>query len=232
MLSKAVALAAYLVGITGAGIFFAYVVGAGVGILAYRDAERGPLPWLINGGLLLLFALQHSGMARQSFKAVVMHWIPAELERAVYVGASGTVVTLLVFYWQPLPGRPVWHGPTWLVGISLIGALGVGVCATWFDHASFFGLTQAWTGNADVRGPLHIEGPYRYVRHPLMLGTFVALWGQPVMPRELFLLNAGMTIYILIAIPWEERDLVREFGEEYEKYQRAVPMLFPWRVFV
>lgn len=230
MLPRAIAVTAYLVGIAGAGIFFAYVVLTGSGLLPQRDAERGPLPWLINLGLLLMFALQHSGMARRSFKAWFVRGVPAELERSMYVAASGTAAALLICLWQPLPGKPIWHGPIWISAISLLAGLGIGVCCGWFDHASFFGLTQAWTGVAEIRGPLLVAGPYRYVRHPLMLGLLLALWAQPVMPPELFWLNAGMTCYILIAIRLEERDLCRDFGAEYEKYRRAVPMLIPWRV--
>ena len=227
MLPRTLALMAYLVGVAGAGIFFVYLVGAGTDFFPPRDTLPGPLPGLINIGLLFAFALQHSGMARQTFKNFVVRWIPAELERSIYVAASGTAVTLLVFFWQPLPGKPIWQGPTWIVAISLLAAIGIGVCCGWFDHAKFFGLTY----NAEKRGPLCIEGPYRFVRHPLMVGLLIALWAQPTMPRELLMLNAGLTFYILLAIRWEERDLVREFGEEYEKYRRKVPALIPFRVF-
>ncbi len=227
MLTRALALMAYLVGIAGAGIFFLYVVGTGAGFFPPLDTTRGPLPWLVNIGLLFAFALQHSGMARQTFKAFLMRWIPAELERSIYVAASGTVVTVLVVFWQPLPGKPIWQGPTWIVAISLLAAVGIGVCCGSFDHARFFGLTY----QAEMRGPLRIEGPYRYVRHPLMVGTLIALWAQPIMPRELLMLNAGLTLYMLIAIRLEERDLVREFGDEYLKYRRKVPALIPFRLF-
>jgi protein-S-isoprenylcysteine O-methyltransferase Ste14 len=227
MLTRALALMAYLVGIAGAGILFGYVVGTGAGFFPPRDTLRGPLPWLINIGLLFAFALQHSGMARQTFKTFLVRWIPADLERSIYVAASGTAVTLLVFFWQPLPGKPIWQGPTWIIAISLLAALGIGWCCGKFDHATFFGLTY----NGDVCGPLRIEGPYRYVRHPLMLGLLIALWAQPIMPPELLLLNIGLTIYILIAIWLEERDLVREFGMAYEEYRRKVPALIPLRVF-
>jgi protein-S-isoprenylcysteine O-methyltransferase Ste14 len=111
----------------------------------------------------------------------------------------------------------------------MVAALGTGWCAAWFAPASFLGYQQAATGVAEVRGRLRIEGPYRYVRHPLMVGLLVTIWAQPIMPPELFMLNVGLTIYILIAIRWEERDLVREFGEEYERYRREVPALIPWK---
>jgi len=206
------ALGAYLIGAGGAVIFFAYVFGSGTGVWPRGDPEEGLFPWLNDIGWLLLFAIQHSGMARQSFKQWLTRWFPAALERSLYVAVSGILLAALTLGWQPLPGEPLWHGPLWTVAISLLAALGIGLCCGWFDHTAFFGVRQAWTGNADASSSLRIEGPYRYVRHPLMLGLLIALWAQPIMPPELLMMNVGLTIYILLAIRWEERDLVREFG--------------------
>ena len=230
MLSRALALIAYLAGIAGAGIFFLYILGTGSGIFFAPDAAPGPSPWLINVGLLLFFAIQHSGMARRGFKSFIVCWIPPELERSIYVAASGAAASVLVFFWQPLPGKPLWQGPLWIAGISILAALAIGRCCLWLDQATFFGLTQARTGQAEVRVPLCVDGPYRFVRHPLMLGALIAIWAQPIMPLELLMLNVGMTIYILLAIRLEERDLAREFGEEYEKYRQKVPALIPFRI--
>src|SRR5262249_6362406 len=189
----------------------------------------GPTPWLVNAGWLLLFAVQHSGMARQSFKRWWTQWIPATLERSVYVGASGIVLGALMLGWQPLPGEPLWQRPLAIIPISLLAAVGISACNAWFDHAAFFGLQQAWTGKVGTTDRLRIEGPYRYVRHPLMVGLLIAIWAQPIMPPELLMLNAGLTIYILIAIRLEERDLIRQFGIAYLRYRRRVPALIPWR---
>ncbi len=232
MPTKLAALAAYLFGIAGAGVFFAIILGTGVGVWPRGEAADGVLPWTINLGWLLLFALQHSGMARQSLKQWLTRWIPAPLQRSLYVAVSGILLAALTLLWQPLPGEPLWHGPIWIVAISVFAALGIGLCCGWFDHAAFLGLRQAWTGNADVRGPLRIEGPYRYVRHPLMLGLLIALWAQPIMPPELLMMNVGWTIYILVAIRLEERDLVRQYGAAYEEYRRKVPALIPYRILV
>jgi protein-S-isoprenylcysteine O-methyltransferase Ste14 len=223
------AIIAYLIGLAGASVFMLYVLAAGIGLVECAEPPGdGVFPWLNNLGWLFLFAVQHSGMARQAYKDFIVRWIDVSIERSVYVLMSGIVLTLLTLFWQPLPGEPLWHGPLWIVAISLLGVLGIVVCAKWFDHNTFFGLTQAWTGNADTTGPLVIAGPYRYVRHPLMLGLLIALWGQPMMPPELAMLNAGMTIYVLVAIRWEERDLVRVFGMEYEEYRMNVPALIPF----
>jgi protein-S-isoprenylcysteine O-methyltransferase Ste14 len=228
MPAKLLSVAAYLIGVAGVGVFLAYVIGIGTDFWPRGRAIDGMEPWHINLGLLFLFAIQHSGMARQTFKTKLTSLIPPSLERSIYVGASGIMVSAMTYYWQPLPGEPIWHGPIWIVAISL-AALGMGACCGSFDHWTFLGLRQAWTGEAEIREPLRIEGPYRFVRHPLMLGLLIAIWAQPIMPRELLMMNAGMTIYILGAIVLEERDLVRQFGEEYENYRRAVPALIPWK---
>ena len=225
MSAKLAALAAYLIGIGGASLFFAYVLGIGTGFWPRGATVGGPLAIGINVALLLLFALQHSGMARAAFK---IRFEP--LGRSLYVAASGMVLGLLTLCWQPIAGEPIWHGPMAIVALSLLAALGVGCCSLWFDHATFLGLTQAWTGNAEVNGPLRIEGPYRYVRHPLMLGILIARWAQPIMPPELLLLDGGMTAYILIAIRWEEPRRIwclSAFGTAYEQYRREVPALIP-----
>lgn len=229
MPAKLLAVAAYLIGVAGAGVFLAYVIGAGTDLWRRGRAIDGMEPWQLNLGLLFLFAIQHSGMARQTFKTKLCELIPPFLQRSIYVGASGIMLGAMTYCWQPLPGEPIWDGPIWIVAISLATALAMGVCCGSFDHATFLGLTQAWTGTAEIRGPLRIDGPYRFVRHPLMLGLLIAIWAQPIMPPELLMMNAGMTIYILGAIVFEERDLVRQFGEEYEKYRRAVPSLIPWK---
>ena len=143
---------------------------------------------------------------------------------------AGAIVASLTLGWQPLPGDPLWHGSLWIAAISLLAAIGLGLCCGWADHADFLGLKQAWTGNAEMPGPLIVAGPYRFVRHPLMLGLLVAIWAQPIMPPELLLMNVGLTLYVLLAIQWEERDLLREYGAEYEKYRSEVPMLIPWKM--
>ncbi|HZZ77093.1 MAG TPA: NnrU family protein [Gemmataceae bacterium] len=229
MPTKVIAVVAYVIGIAGAAIYFAFVLGVGTGFLPRPDPVDGPLPWLIDLGWLMLFALQHSGMARRAFKRWWTSVIPATLERAIYVGCSGIAIVILTIGWQPLPGEPIWQGPVWIVGISLTAAAGIGICSAWFDHARFFGLQQAWTGKLDTWGPLRIEGPYRYVRHPLMVGLLIAIWAQPTMPTELLLLNAGISAYIFIAIQLEERDMIRQFGVAYRRYRRRVPALIPWR---
>jgi protein-S-isoprenylcysteine O-methyltransferase Ste14 len=222
MAAKVFAIVAYVIGLAGAGLFFAFVLGMGAGFWPRTEPIHNELPAWIDLGLLALFSLQHSGMARHVIKDKLGY-----LGRSIYVGLSGIIIGGLTWFWQPIAGEPVWQGPLWIVGISLLAMLGAAWCSR-FDHASFFGLRQAWTGKAEEHGPLIIDGPYRYVRHPLMLGFLIAIWAQPIMQPEMFLLNSGMTMYVLFAIGLEERDLIKTFGEEYVKYRERVPVLIPW----
>jgi methanethiol S-methyltransferase len=224
MPAKVFAVAAYLIALAGAGLFLAYVVGAGVGLLPRDQSVDRQLSIQVNFGLLMLFVVPHTAMARQVFKARLGY-----LGRSIYVATSGLTLGILTWFWQVLPGEPIWDGPLWIVGISLLAVLGVGACSAWFNHASFYGFTQAWTGVAEVHVPLRFEGPYRYVRHPLMLGFLIVIWAQPIMPPELLMLNVGMTLYVLGGITFEEHDLILAYGDQYEQYRRNVPALIPWR---
>lgn len=230
MPTKLAALIAYLIGNAGAAVFLAFVLGLGTGFWPRESALDGVWPWLIDVCWLVVFAVHHSGMARQVWKRWLVRFFPPVLERSLYIAIAGVLLAVLPLAWQPLPGDPLWHGPLWIVGISLLAAISVGLCSGCCDHASFFGLQQAWTGNAEVNGPLRTGGPYRFVRHPLMLGLLITLWAQPIMPTELAVLNGGLTVYIVIAIRWEERDLGRIYGPAYEEYRKKVAMLIPFLV--
>ncbi len=221
MYARAFAVVAYLIGIAGASVYMAYVVGTGTGYWPREVVGVGD--WGHNVFLLLLFAMQHSGMARETFKQRL-----GVLGRSIYVAAAGIVAAALALLWEPLPGEPIWNGPIWIVGFSLAACIGLAGCCASFNHAAFFGLTQAWTGEAQPPMPLRIQGPYHYVRHPLMVGVLIAIWAQPIMPPELLMMNVGMTVYILAAMPMEERDLVRVYGEEYERYRTKVARLIPF----
>ncbi len=224
MLTSVLGLIALALGVVSVLIFYGYIVGTGTGMLPRGEPADGALPWLSNAGLLAQFALQHSGMARQWFKTWCQRWLPATIERPLYVAASGIALAALTVGWQPLPGNPLWNGPIWIESISILAIAGAGGFVVFFVPVTFFGL-----GVSSNREPLRTNGPYRFVRHPLMLAVLIAIWAQPIMPPELFLMNVGMTLYILIAIRLEERDLVREFGTEYEKYRSEVPALVPWK---
>ncbi|MCI0460344.1 MAG: isoprenylcysteine carboxylmethyltransferase family protein [Gemmataceae bacterium] len=228
--SRILAALCVLVGVAGQAGFMLFVVLLGLDLLPAREPLPGAWPWAVNLGWLITFGLQHSGMARAGFKRAWARVVPEHLERAAYVALSGLLLAGLSLTWQPIPGEPLWHLPVWVIGVALAGALGTGLICNHFDLLSFFGLSQAWGKEEAAPERLNVSGPYRYVRHPLMSCTLLFLWGQPVMTPTLALLSAGLTGYVLLALPLEERDLVRQFGEAYESYRRRVPALIPWRL--
>jgi protein-S-isoprenylcysteine O-methyltransferase Ste14 len=190
-----------------------------------------PAPWppTVDLTWLLLFAAQHSGMARDAFKQRWVRLVPPPLERSLYVGLSGALCLLLALTWQPLEGPPLWRGPRWLVVVPLLAAGGMALINGRYDHARFFGLRQACGGDGMAPERLIVTGPYRYIRHPLMACLLVFLWAQPVMSATLALLAGGLTAYLVLGIVLEERDLLRRFGADYAAYRRRVPALVPWR---
>ena len=188
----------------------------------------------VDLGLLALFALQHSLMARPAFKRAWTRLIPSEAERSTYVLASSLALGLLYWGWRPLPGM-VWQAgpPALRLGLQALFWAGVALAlASTFliSHAGLFGLGQAW---ARFRGRPYREPPFRLtalyarVRHPLMLGFLVVLWAAPTLTWSRLLFAAGMTVYILAGTWLEERDLLRVLGPDYAAYRRTVPRFFP-----
>jgi protein-S-isoprenylcysteine O-methyltransferase Ste14 len=217
---------------------FLYAVGFIGGFLTPTRLDgpaQGPLaPALaIDGGLLALFALQHSGMARPTFKRWLTRFVPEPAERSTYVLLSSAALFVLFWQWQPLGGG-VWEvqGEAGRTAVFAVYAAGwVMVLATTFliNHFDLFGLRQVWLA---FRGapytPLRFTtpGPYRLVRHPLYVGWFTVFWAVPTMTAAHLLFAVGTTAYILAAIRWEERDLIASHPE-YAAYRRRVPILLP-----
>ena len=196
----------------------------------------GPLAlaFAIDAGLLALFAAQHSVMARKWFKDWWTRIVPPPLERSTYVLFSSLALILLFRQWRPL-GGVVWsvEEPAGRLVLRALFAFGWGlVLASTFliNHFDLFGLRQVWL---HLRGrpytTLQFKTPamYRVVRHPLYVGWFFAFWATPTMTLAHLLFAAATTAYILLAIQFEERDLIREHGAAYEEYRRSVPMLVP-----
>jgi len=188
----------------------------------------------IDIGLVMIFGLQHSVMARIGFKRWLKRFLPASAERSVYVLLASSILMLMFWQWRPIPGV------VWSADSNLTAGLGWAVFAAGFgmvlvatfliDHFDLFGLKQVWAQFRD-RTPTApaFKTPllYRLVRHPLYLGFLLAFWGGPTMSVGHFLFAAAMTGYILIAIGFEERDLLHYLGRDYADYRKSVPTLLP-----
>lgn len=189
----------------------------------------------INLGLLTLFAVQHSVMARPWFKRALLGVIPQAAERPTYVLASSLALILLFWQWSPL-GGVIWDiqnptGRTVMQVVFLSGFLIVLVTTFLINHFDLFGLRQVWLyfqGREYTSLHFVTPGPYRLVRHPLYVGWLLAFWATPTMTVTHLLFAVVTTAYILVAIQLEERDLI-DAHPEYAEYKRRVPMLLPFR---
>ena len=190
---------------------------------------------LVNGLLLLLFALQHSIMARPAFKRRWTRIIPSEVERSSFVLLSSACLILMMWLWQPI-GGVVWSvddrvAQTVLTVLYLAGWGIVFISTFLINHFDLFGLRQVWlyfNGKPYTALPFRLPGFYRLVRHPLYLGFLIAFWCTPVMTAAHLLFAILTTGYILVAIQFEERDLIAHFGEKYREYKKWAPMLIPF----
>ena len=237
---KRVAIFAY--GLICYAVFFAtflYAVGfiGNFGVPKTIDAPRHvamSTALLVNLGLLGLFALQHSVMARPAFKRWWIRYVPASAERSTYVLFSSLALIVLFWFWQPMGGL-IWQFQS-SAGIDTMYALYAAgwalllYCTFLIDHFDLFGLRQVWLqliGKPCT--PLDFKTPwlYRQVRHPLYIGWLMIIWATPVMTVAHLVFAVMSTAYILVGIQLEERDLVRAHPE-YAEYRKRVPMLLPF----
>jgi protein-S-isoprenylcysteine O-methyltransferase Ste14 len=219
----------YLIGFSG-NVFVPTAVDIGV-----------EAPWLqalgIDVLLIGLFAVQHSVMARRSFKRWWLRVVPPSVERSTYVLVTSLVLALLFWQWRPIVTPVVWQTesfPTvWLLAVLFwMGWCLVLISTFLIDHFELFGLRQVFSRltKQEMRAP-DFRTPllYRYVRHPLYLGILLSLWSVPIMTTGHAIFSAGLSAYILVGIWFEERDLVAQFGERYRRYRADVGMLIPRR---
>jgi protein-S-isoprenylcysteine O-methyltransferase Ste14 len=218
---------------------FLYALGF-VGGFGVPHTIDGPLEGSIAAalavdlGLLGLFAVQHSVMARRAFKRWLTRVVPEAAERSTYVLASSAALLLLFWQWRPI-GGVVWTVESPLLRAAAYGVFAAGwatvlVCTFLINHFDLFGLRQSWLallGRPYTPLLFTMPGPYRAVRHPLYVGWLLAFWATPTMTVTHLLFAVMTSAYILIAIRLEERDLVAAHGEAYAAYRRRVPMLIP-----
>jgi protein-S-isoprenylcysteine O-methyltransferase Ste14 len=189
---------------------------------------------IVNILLLALFALQHSIMARRSFKKWWAKIVPVEIERSTYVLFSSIVLILMFYFWRPVTDE-IWN----VQGNALTNIILALFFFGWFfvltgtfliNHFNLFGLQQVYRAlkKQEQQYPKFVTPfYYKFVRHPLMLGFIIAFWAAPVMTAGHLLFAIATTGYILIAIQLEERDLVSYHGEAYKRYQREVSQIIP-----
>ena len=185
--------------------------------------------------LLAVFGVQHSVMARRGFKSWWTRVVPAEVERSTYLLATCAALALMFRFWEPIDTPVVWRVED-PAGVALLWTL---FAAGWLlalastfliDHFELFGLRQVFAGMRQRAVPeARFKTPllYRHLRHPLYSGLLLAFWSVPVMTAGRLLFALGCTAYILIGIAFEERDLLRQFGERYRTYREEVGMLIP-----
>lgn len=232
----------YLYGIVSYSFFlvvFLYAIGfvGNFGVPKSIDSgAAGPVvpALIINMLLLALFAVQHSIMARPGFKKWWTKIVPEAVERTTFVFFSSAILALLFWQWQPMP-EAVWNvtfEPAILIlwAVCAVGWLTVLASTFMISHAHLFGLKQVHKFlRKENQPPLEFDTPalYRYVRHPIMLGFLVAFWATPHMSEGHLLFAVATTGYILLALQFEERDLVKLFGDRYIEYRKRVRMLIP-----
>lgn len=218
---------------------FLYAVGFVSRLMVPKTVDTGVETSILNAVvinliLLSLFAVQHSGMARQGFKRAFARIASPVIERSSYVLSASLLLLLLFWQWRPIPAI-VWDIQTpILADLAVVGGF-VGWLIVLYStflisHFELFGLTQVISNFAGrVVAPVKFKTPglYRLIRHPIYLGFIITFWSTPTMTVGHLLFAAVTTAYIFVGIYLEERDLVTLFGEEYRRYRARVAMLLP-----
>jgi protein-S-isoprenylcysteine O-methyltransferase Ste14 len=236
-------LTVFMYGVISYAVFFGsflYALGFVGNVAVPRTLDSTPsggfwMSLLVDLGLLGLFAIQHSVMARPFFKRWLTRMVPASAERSTYVLASSLALILMFACWQPLGGvvwsvaDPMIQGAIW--GAFAFGWLLVLVSTFLINHFDLFGLRQVWlqlVGRPYSEIGFRTPGPYKYVRHPLYVGWLFAFWAAPTMTVSHLVFAIATTGYILVAIQFEERDLMAHLGQAYREYRERVPSLIPF----
>jgi len=217
-----------------------YFIGFSADLLVPKSVDVGGVaPWPqalgIDLALIVLFGVQHSVMARQGFKRWWTRVVPPVVERSTYVVATCVVLGLMFWLWLPIASPVVWRveqgaGVALLWSVFGLGWLMTLVSTFLINHFELFGLEQVFmrlTGRAPAEPRLCTPFLYRYVRHPLYLGLLLGFWSVPVMTAGRLLFAGGLSVYVLVGVAFEERDLVRQFGDRYRRYREQVGMLVP-----
>ncbi len=241
--NKIARISAFIYGVVCYGIFlvtFLYAIGFVGNLIVPRSIDSAANMTLSNAlwidvSLLGIFALQHSLMARPWFKAWWTKIVSKPVERSTYVLFSSLCLIAFFYFWQPL-GVTIWNvqnsiGQTIFYFLFAFGWLLVLLATFFIDHFDLFGLRQVYLyliGQEYTQLDFATPGLYKLVRHPLYVGWFFAFWATPTMTVAHLVFALVTTAYILVAIQFEERDLLKIHGQAYANYRRSVPMLIPF----
>lgn len=230
---------------------FAYIMAmASVTILIFWVYPWSFMPFGIDKGesghyaaavdllLIALFGLQHSVMARSWFKERFFHGRHESFRASTYTVASAVALFLLYGFWQPLPDT-LWRFDSGIMFWSISALYGFGwlfafVATFQIDHFELFGLHQGYRALKGLREPeprFQKKGFYKWVRHPIQIGTLIGIWATPQMSTGHLLFSTAMSVYVLIGLWFEEKTLMKTLGKEYEAYRKTVPMLLPFTLF-
>jgi len=235
MLAFLYSILAYIIGLVGQVWFILYL--GEWNVVQTIHAPQHSSIWyalMVDVVLALIFALQHSVMAREWFKTKITQIIPTVTERSTYVLLSGVALLLIVLYWQPIDGE-LWrfeNGVMWwvLTGLMLFGWFFSVVATFVINHFELFGLQQGYFHLKNKSTPtidFQEKFLYKFIRHPIQLGVLIGIWFTPVMTYGHLLLSMLFTLYIFIGLYYEEKDLVKELGVVYVEYKKRVGMMFP-----
>ena len=218
---------------------FLYAIGFIGNLIVPKSIDSGrtgPLSeaLLIDAGLLMLFAVQHSVMARPWFKRAWTRFVPQPAERSTYVLLSSLALLLMFWQWRPIGGE-IWNVEQPVIRLVVYGIFATGwllVLTSTFliNHFDLFGLRQVFLfllGRPYTQLKFGTPILYRHVRHPLYLGWLFAFWGTPTMTVAHLVFAIATTAYIFVAIQLEEKDLVDAHGDQYRRYKQTVPMIIP-----